>query len=453
MIATQADKETHMSKTLVKKEENPDLPALPTAMLTNISALTNALGVPREVLASDDEIEHAWNELPRELKVIPIELRGELVARMCVAVSTGLFDGAINYIWNASVINLREKIISFGLPVVAQIIQKDFEKTHLFDLQDSQLLSLCLKLNLIDEDGYFFLDQCRDVRNNFSAAHPSLGKINDREFTLFLNRCARYALAETVIPKGVDISAFITAIKGDRFNKGQCDIWVKRLSETHDAQRQMLIEMTHGVYCDPKSSEPTRLNAFDLCQELKKGFSSELKSNLINQHSEYLAKGEEDRHKASQQFFEKLGLIGLLNEAEQHLIFSTAINNLLLAHKGMNNFYNEPPFAKRLLELSSQEQVPETAQDEYVKSVAAAFIGNGYGVSTAAIPHYSEMIEGFSPREVSILLHLHQQDGFIKNRIKSSQACKKRFKKAVELIEEESVPSSVKIAYKAIIES
>ncbi|KST66217.1 hypothetical protein BC008_24915 [Mastigocoleus testarum BC008] len=46
---------------------------------------------------------------------------------MCVAVSVGLFDSAINYTWNASILKLREKVKNFGLPIVAQILQKDFE--------------------------------------------------------------------------------------------------------------------------------------------------------------------------------------------------------------------------------------------------------------------------------------------------------------------------------------
>jgi hypothetical protein len=47
----------------------------------------------------------------------------------------------------------------------------------LIELKDADLLSLCLKLNLITEDGFFMLDQCRAVRNNFSSAHPTMGRI------------------------------------------------------------------------------------------------------------------------------------------------------------------------------------------------------------------------------------------------------------------------------------
>ena len=236
-----------MSSNITTANE-PLLPALPTTVLASLAALTSSLGIPRTVLASDEDIQHAWNNLPREIREIPIDLRGELIAKMCVAVSTGLFDGAMNYIWNAAILQLRTKIRNFGLPIVAQILRSDFEEKHLVELQDSRLLELSLKLNLVNEDGFFFLDQCRDVRNNFSAAHPTLGTVNDREFTVFLNRCVRYALADASSPKGVDISAFISAITGARFNANQCTVWVQRLKETHDAQRQMLTGMIHGVY-------------------------------------------------------------------------------------------------------------------------------------------------------------------------------------------------------------
>lgn len=143
-----------MNDIIVKEDVN--LPALPSTVLPAITELTAALGIPREVLASQEEIEYAWRDLPRELREIPASLRGELIARMCVAVSTGLFDGAMNYIWNAAILQLRQKIRNFGLAVVAQIQQNDFEEKHLLELQDSRLLDLCLKLNIIDEDGFFF---------------------------------------------------------------------------------------------------------------------------------------------------------------------------------------------------------------------------------------------------------------------------------------------------------
>lgn len=405
------------------------------------------------MLASDEEIEYAWRDLPRELREIPPALRGELIARMCVAVSAGLFDGAMNYIWNAAILQLRNKIRNFGLPIVAQILQTDFEEKHLLDLQDSRLLELCLKLNLVDEDGYFFLDQCRDIRNNFSAAHPTIGAVNDREFTTFLNRCIRYALAEASSPKGVDISSFISAVKGARFNSTQSGVWVLRLSETHSAQRQLLIGMVHGIYCDPNTSEPSRLNALDICSALKNSFAADLRSDLVNKHSEYAARGDEARHAASIQFFEKLGLLILLNETEQHAVFSKAIERLWNVHNEMNNFYNEPPFADRLLELSRQGAVPETVQERFVQVVLCCNVGNGYGVCRAAVPSYQQMIRAFSPREIATMIRLGaSKDNMLGMLVAFTRSCRERFKACLALVDSASVPSGVRTAYEQMLQ-
>ncbi len=430
----------------------PILPALPATVLPAIEALISSLGIPRNVLASNEEIQYAWRDLPRELKEIPQALRGELVARMCVAVSTGLFDGAMNYIWNAAILQLRTKVRNFGLPIVAQIQQTDFEEKHLVELQDSRLLELCLKLNLVNEDGFFFLDQCRDVRNNFSAAHPTMGSVNDREFTTFLNRCVRYALADASSPKGVDIAAFISAVKGPRFNAGQNGVWVQRLSETHDAQRQMLVGMIHGIYCDPNTSEPSRLNALDIGNALKNIFTSALRSDLVNKHSEYAAKGDEPRHTASLQFFEKLGFLTLLNESEQHAVFYRAVERLWNVHNGNNNFYNEPPFAERLLELSLQGAVPETVQEQFVQVIICCNVGNGYGVCWAASTSYQQMIKNFSPREIAIMIQLAANiNSTLGRRLNNHLSCRSRFKETLLLIDPASVPNGFRPTYEQFI--
>ncbi|MEN5005235.1 hypothetical protein [Stenotrophomonas indicatrix] len=426
----------------------PVLPALPATVLPAIAALTASLGIPRTVLASDEEIAYAWRDLPREIREIPSELRDALIARMCVAVSTGLFDGAINYAWNAAIIQLRSKVKNFGLPIVAQILQADFEERHLLELQDSRLLDLCLKLNLITEDGFFFLDQCRDVRNNYSAAHPTIGSINDREFVTFLNRCVRYALADTSSPRGVDIGAFIAAVKGARFTGNQFGVWLQRLNATHDAQRQLLVAMVHGIYCDPNASEPGRLNSLDVCESLKASFNAATRSDLVNRHSEYAAKGDEPRHTASVQFFEKLGLLVLLNESEQHAVFFRATERLWNAHNGMNNFYNEPPFAERLYEISQQGAVPETVQEHFVQTISCCYVGNGYGVSWGAAATYEMLVKSFSPREIAAMIRLAASNQTILGRrVAGLSSCRQRLKQALHLIDPASVPSGVKAWY------
>ncbi len=442
-----------MTEIIPIKPGKIQLPLLPQTILPALNQFTEALGIPREVLASDEDIEYAWGDLPRELRSIPsINLRGELIARMCIAVSVGLFDSAINYAWNAAILQLREKVKNFGLPIVAQILQKDFEEKHLLDLQDSQLLDLCLKLNLATEDGYFFLDQCRSTRNNFSAAHPTIGQLNDREFITFLNRCVNYALAESTSPRGVDISAFITAVKKSRFTEEQCSLWLERINATHDAQRDLLFGMIHGIYCDPSTLEFVRLNIIDLYLPYSEKLTSSIRSNLINQHSEYRAKGDTQRSAISQQFFEKISLFALLDDSEKHTIISKAVNQLWNVHQSWNNFYNEPPFAERLAELSKQGSLPKSIQEEFVEKVVGCYIGNGYGISEMAKPFYLEMIREFSPKEIQHMVEIPRKNSsIVARRINSKSSCRASFIQALKLIDASSVPDAVRVSYESFV--
>lgn len=425
-----------------------NLPAVMDNTLPVLDQLTHALRIPRDILASGQEIQTAWNNLPGVMNKIPPALRTEGLARMCVAVAAGLFDSAINYIWNASVIELREKVKRFGLPVVEQLLSKaNFDEQALLDLKDAELLNLCLKLNLITEDGYFFLDQCRDIRNNFSAAHPVVGKLDDHEFIGFANRCAKYALGNEHNPVGVNISAFMEAVKKTKFSDEQRDQWVNRIQQTHEAQQYLLFGSLHGIYSDPASPEQSRVNALMIATAFAPHFTPKAKSDLINRHHDYIAKGDEKRHKASQQFFEKLGMLSLLGEHEFHSLISNAAKRLMGVHQAMDNFYNEPAFAERLLQLTEQGEIPDTAKEELITVVTTCATGNRYGVSNSAMPYYTKIIQGFSPSEVEIMLGLPNKGILVAERIKAYRGCSDRYKALVKLIDPSTVPTRSASAY------
>ena len=359
--------------------------------------------MPREIIASDDEIRDAWNILPKHITKIPEKYRSPLLAKMCVALRVGLFDGAINYAWNTAIFSLRDKMMDFGLTVASQILEKDLTDGKINDITDSELLKFCLELSLINEAGYFSLSQCREIRNNYSAAHPvdGLNSIDDSDVINFISRCARYAFNKDNDPQGIDIKIFLKILKEGRLGEEQEKHWVDQISKTNDKQRDFILTTLHGIYCDKASNEETRLNCIGICTREPQNLTPKVLSNLINQHHDYVGKGEEDKQVASRGYFEKLGHLNLLSLREQHSIFSKALNRLKAVHEGMNNFYNEPPFAERLLELSQQTALPESIIHEFVETIITCAIGNEYGTSTVALPSYTKLIAGFKQLEIS----------------------------------------------------
>lgn len=423
------------------------LPPVNSHALSLVSQLMAALSVPRDVLASDENIALAWSQLPALLSKIPPALRDQFLARMCVAIAVGLTDSAINYAWNSAVTELRNKIRRFGLNVVSQITGKSFDEKALISLQDSALLSLCLEINLLTEDGFFMLDQCREIRNSYSAAHPTIGQVDGYELINFVNRCAKYALADDANPKGVETKAFISSVKGDRFNELQQQTWVSRINATHEAQRAALILTLHGIYCDPSVPEQGRQNAFSIAEAFQGNFTPQVQSELIERHYSYGQQGDDARRKASLLFLQRLNMLQMLDDTDRHLLISNAAKRLMQVHQSWNNFFNEPPFAARLGEIAEQIAIPSTAKAEYVGTVIACYIGNPYGTSDAAEPAYEKMIRGFTPDEIAIFLDLTKTNETVKYRVTKHTRCWQMFKKAVGLLDANSVPTSCKNLY------
>lgn len=414
-----------------------------------LNQLTAALGVDRSVVALDDQIEEAWNRLPRLLRRIPQELRDEKIVKACIAIASGLFDSAINYIWNAAIVELREKARRFGLHVIPQILDdKSFDEDSLLDLKDAELLDLCLKLNLITDQAFFFLDQCRATRNSYSVAHPAGGDVDEDEVLNFISRCQKYALSSTHNPKGVDTKKLLDSLRGSRFKKTQRQEWEDRFRATYDAQRELIFGMLHGIYCDPDSGEEARVNSLALCSPFKAEFTPRTQSALVDKHQDYTAKGDDKRYTASQGFFEKLGLVSLLGDLEIHALITSASRNLLRVHNGWDNFYTEPPFAGRLHRITQDIAVPDSAQGIFVEAVVTCGVGNLYGASNAAMPSYRAMVKSFSPREIRIMLTLPKKTNTVAGRIKASSKCADRFGSLVKLLDKSSVPTSMRSVYK-----
>lgn len=426
-----------------------NLPTISNFSAPMLSALTAAMGIDRTVLASDQQIATAWTNLPQLLNEVPPELRDEGLMRMCIAVATGLFDSALNYAWNASILQLRQKVRNFGLGIIPQIIDKDFDEVKLLDLRDSELLDLCLKLNLISETGFFMLDQCRDVRNNFSAAHPTIGSVDEYEFISFLNRCTKHALSIEQNATGVDIKELTSAISNGTFAPQQHQIWEARIRGTFDAQRDAVVGMLHGIYCDPSKGESDRVNSLTLSSKVKDAFTPSTRSLLINRHQGYQAKGVVERFTASQAYFEHLQIISLLSDSERHSIISRACKQLVETHQAMDNFYNERPFAERLQQISEGQQIPESVRSEFVEAVVTCSVGNRYGTANSADIHYQRMIKDFSPREIQVMLELPVKNTVIATRVSNFPRCRSKFKDVLKLIQPSSVPNTLKGVYES----
>lgn len=371
-----------------------------------VNEVVASLGMPRDILPPDEDISIALTLLPRELNLVPERLRNKFIAKAVVASSVGLFDGAIIYVWNCVITELRSRVSSFGMEMIAQISGSSKPDNFLDKIQDVDLIDLCYQLNIIDEQGHFYLQQCREIRNHASIAHPSNIDIDDRELINFISRCCKYGLSEIRISTGIDIKS-LNAILSIEDNSESLDHFVSILNTTFRSQQTLIYQILYSNYIDPSKTSTVRANALRIAKSASNVLSDnpEIIVELLEKHQSNLLSGSKDKRINSTNFIEAIGQLNSLSDVEKISAFRKAINHLRTAHYGMNNFYNEPPFAERLQELSEKiTPIPEPIIEKYVEVNLECYVGNSYGVSWAAIGFCEKMLKNLTPKGIECML-------------------------------------------------
>ncbi|WP_215194900.1 hypothetical protein KLI59_000320 [Streptococcus parasanguinis] len=371
-----------------------------------VNEVVASLGMPRDILPPDEDISMALTLLPRELNLVPERLRNKFIAKAVVASSVGLFDGAIIYVWNCVITELRSRVSSFGMEMIAQISGSSKPDNFLDKIQDVDLIDLCYQLNIIDEQGHFYLQQCREIRNHASIAHPSNIDIDDRELINFISRCCKYGLSEITISTGIDIKS-LNAILSIEDNSESLDHFVSILNTTFRSQQTLIYQILYSNYIDPSKTSTVRANALRIAKSASNVLSDnpEIIVELLEKHQSNLLSGSKDKRINSTNFIEAIGQLNSLSDVEKISAFRKAINHLRSAHYGMNNFYNEPPFAERLQELSEKiTPIPEPIIEKYVEVNLECYVGNSYGVSWAAIGFCEKMLKNLTPKGIECML-------------------------------------------------
>lgn len=371
-----------------------------------VNEVVASLGMPRDILPPDEDISMALTLLPRELNLVPERLRNKFIAKAVVASSVGLFDGAIIYVWNCVITELRSRVSSFGMEMIAQISGSSKPDNFLDKIQDVDLIDLCYQLNIIDKQGHFYLQQCREIRNHASIAHPSDIDIDDRELINFISRCCKYGLSEITISTGIDIKSLNTILSTED-NSEALDHFVSILNTTFRSQQTLIYQILYSNYIDSSKTSTVRANALRIAKSASNVLSDnpEIIVELLEKHQSNLLSGSRDKRINSMSFLEAIGQLNSLSDVEKIPTFRKAINHLRSAHYGMNNFHNEPPFAERLQELSEKiNPIPEPIIEKYVEVNLECYIGNSYGVSWAAVGFCEKMLKNLTPKGIECML-------------------------------------------------
>jgi hypothetical protein len=351
-------------------------------------------------------IEHVIKQIDPQLSKKSIYL-----SKYLVACASGLFDASLNYLWDETILQLRRRVSHFDLEyfydnTIGGDKRKGFNnEDDLVKLQDSELINGAKEIELISDIGYKHLTYINYMRNWASAAHPNLTNLTGLQLVSWLETCIREVISLPIPRAAIQIKKLLANIKKEPINPDNADEIGVFLTELSDEQTSSLALAFFGIYTREASDNQVRQNIKLLLPLLWDAIDEEVKTSFGIKYGYFSAHHEIEQKRLAREFLEIVEGQKYIPDDLRIFEIQTAIKNLVNAHRGKNNFYNEPPFARELKRIVGvPPKIPKEITKNYVLCLVEVFLTNGNGIAWDAESIYLELIRHFNNRQATIAL-------------------------------------------------
>jgi hypothetical protein len=386
-----------------------------------------SLNLPTDgVLVPIDERRLVIQSLEAAITVLPIQERAKAayLSKFVVAVTIGLFDAALNYLWNETVAALRRLVATTDLSYFFDVAEKRSEyrkrlvvADDLAAVEDASLLDACARIGLLSDVNRERLRHVNYMRNHASAAHPNQIDLNGAEMIGWLSNCLRCAITAKPDVAVLQTQRLLLTVREHPIEARDASLLAADIRKLPQDRVDDLLWTLFGIYTDERSASVCRTNIEMLAPPCWRAATEPRRYEVGTRHTDFVRRGEQARKQLAQDFLKHVGGEGYRSEDVLAAELIEKLRGLHAAHRGWNNFYTEWPHAVALeSSLPQNGIVPKAALYAWVFTLGECFIGNGMGyregVDEAALPHLQKHIDRFGDRETAEFLRLFTVDEF-----------------------------------------
>ena len=388
----------------IKKYEDGHLIERQVQLITDF---LDTMGLPSDNIIADlGEREIIGKNLPQYIYDLPEELKRDAryLSKFVVGAGFGLFDYALNSVWNEVVLSLRQKAITYGIEIffdkaVGGTLRTAYKKEEdLSGLKDNVLLNTCKKLELISDTTYKKLAHILDMRNDIGISHPTNYTINAFELLGWLQTCIQDVLKDQPSASAIQVKAFIDNLKEsvDTLEAETIEKIEPQIQSLASHHCDSIIRTIFGIYVSPDTEQVVRKNislissiVWHCCSDeerYKLGIILEGYNN--NLHKQKYALGEE--------FFTTVKGNNFRTKSEKVVALDNLAERLKDAHYGWDNFYFEVPIIEKILTfIDKSSDIPKEVASKLIRYILICRIGKGMNYNNGVSPNGKEYYDHF----------------------------------------------------------
>lgn len=341
------------------------------------------------------------------------------------AVNAGLYDMAAEYIWSRTISILKKDIMQFGDDFVAEMLDRPYGDID--SISEYEVISLSADLGFINKTAKMeFLQYSETIQHYMSDTDPD-EEYPSTKLVDMVRSCIKHVLGCDIVEYEVPFVTFRDRLKAEVVNTTH-PMYSQLMSSPYFYKKTITKTLLNLAKTLQDSAE--RENVFANIGYIISGVWSSLSSDdrwaVGRSYAQANSDGDLNLSRSLKSLLIKIKGFDYVPENLRSNSYIKAAKDLLSAHFGMNNFYNEPSYAKVLSEMGSS--IPAPAFGTCMTAILACKLGNSYGQSWNAQQYLDVLLDRVSPdRWLYYLETVFPTDETILYKLISSKDLLKRF--------------------------
>lgn len=406
---------------IVEVEQTTDIEVLINSFEDSLIQFLERNNLPTEnILAPIAQRQVVLGNFNGVITQIESDQQGQSIylAKFAAAAANGLFDAALNYLWDETILELRNRVTQYDLSYFFDNAGLSIEKrrkvntaSDLVELTDSELIHGAKEIGLISQIGFRHLDYVKYMRNWASAAHPNQNEITGLQLISWLETCIKEVISLPLSNATVEIKKLLPSIRSQIISESEAKEISTFFLELTQEQVDNLTSGLFGIYTRIDSLPSARDNVRLLAPYLWGRVSEETRRSFGVKYARFTNSGDQQEKQYAREFLAHVEALEYIPDGLRAAEIESAVETLLKVHRNSDNFYTEPTFAKQLARLiGSHREIPKQIEQKYVHGLVEVFLTNGHGTVWNAEPTYRDLLAGLNSNQALIAVLSFRDD-------------------------------------------
>ncbi len=316
------------------------------------------------------------------------------------AFNNNAYEMVSTYTWTKAITSLKNQLSKMGVSFIAEMLDRPDINEHT-DIQQAisefEAIRLAEEFGVISGTSAFRLKKAMETVTHFNQ--PELEEDEESEMTqdearTIVRTCIQGILGYNKIEAAIDFKNFRIELEDRTLNAD--NPYILKLVQSPYFFHRTVIRILLSIVKTSNGAqlENSLANSNLIIPMLWGNLQHPERWQIGRTYSELFTNGQSIAASGLKRVLLKVKGFDFVPEDLRSSSFIKAANEILTAHEGMNNFYNEPKPVSTLYNMGSV--IPTPAFPICITAILCVKLGNGYGVSNAAQDIVNDILKNIS---------------------------------------------------------